>query len=297
MAKTTGIQGLRREKQLLSVLFLIPIFLLLAIFILYSILYCFKTSLYNWNGLTQAKFIGLRNWSRLMGDNHFWLALGNNFKIVFISIFGELPLGLALAYFLDSHSKGTRAYKLIWFLPILMSTSAIGTLFGYFLNNYFGPIAGLLNLFGIQMPSLLGNTETALYTVCIAVVGHFVPFYMIYYLAGLSSIGEEIYEAAIIDGATRRQYFFKCALPIISPTIRNAIVLQLVGSLKTFDMIYVMTQGGPSGATELMATYMYKQTFLSSKFGYGAAIASAMFIIITVCALTAVRLLNGKEEA
>ena len=140
------------------------------------------------------------------------------------------------------------------------------------------------------MPSLLGNSKYAFWTVGFAVVWQFVPYYMIYYLAGLSSIPVEMYEAAVMDGATRTQYTFKCAIPMLMPTITNAIVLQLIGSLKSFDLFYVMTMGVSN--TELMATYMYKQTFQMTRMGYGSAIASAMFVIITSIALITVRILR-----
>ena len=120
---------------------------------------------------------------------------------------------------------------------------------------------------------------------------------MIYFLAGLSSLPVEIYEAAIIDGATRGQYFWRVAMPFMKGTIKSAAVLSLIGSLKYFDLIYVMTQGGPNGATELMATYMYKNAFQIFKMGYGSTVASAMFVIITAIALLTLKALNGKEEA
>lgn len=286
----------RREKNVLIAMFLFPTFLLLSIFIFYSIFNNFQISFYDWDGLGgMDNFIGLQNWSRLLSDSTFWRAAVNNIQLVFISIFIELPIGLALAYFLDIYGKKVNFFKIGWFLPLLMSSTAIGTLFSFFLDNYFGPIAGFLNLFNIQMPTLLGSTTYALYAVGFAIVWQFTPFYMVYYLAGLSSIPEELYEASVIDGAKRSQYFFRIALPILSPTIRNAIVLQLIGSLKYFDLIYVMTGGGPSGATELMATYMYRQSFLNTRMGYGATVAGAMFIIITTLALITVKFLNRKE--
>lgn len=283
--------SLRKEKITISILFLAPVFILLGVFFFYSIFYSFRTSLYNWNGIKVPKFVGLANWKQLFNDTAFWKATVNNLKLIIVSVGVELPLGLVLALFLDNHGKKVNIFKVLWFLPFLMSSAAIGVLFSYLVNNYTGPISGMLkSWFEIKMPSLLGNSKYAFWTVGFAVVWQFVPYYMIYYLAGLSSIPVEMYEAAVMDGATRTQYTFKCAIPMLMPTITNAIVLQLIGSLKSFDLFYVMTMGVSN--TELMATYMYKQTFQMTRMGYGSAIASAMFVIITSIALITVRILR-----
>ncbi|NRW36638.1 ABC-type sugar transport system permease subunit [Clostridium beijerinckii] len=116
------------------------------------------------------------------------------------------------------------------------------------------------------------------------------------FLAAYSGIPSDLYEAAIIDGAKKSQYFWKIALPLMKPAIKSAIVLSMVGSLKYFDLIYVMTGGGPGNASELMATYMYKNAFLSQRMGYGSAIASGMFILITIISLITIKTLNRKED-
>lgn len=296
--KNSSMHSLKREKNIVRVAFLLPVFFFVCVFIFYSIYFCFRASMHDWNGvgaLTSENFNGLHNWQRLLKDSDFWKAAVNNIKMIFISICGQLPIGLLLALFVDTYGKKAGPFKIIWFLPYLMSSATIGILFAYVVNNYNGPIAGMLKtFFDIKMPSLLGNPQYAFATVSVAVVWQFVPFYMIYYLAGLSSIPVELYEAAVIDGAARWQYVVKCAIPMIMPTIKNAIVLQLIGSLKYFDLFYVMTQGASN--TELMATYMYKQTFQHTRMGYGSAIAAAMFLIITLLALTTVKLLNRKGD-
>lgn len=298
MGKKASMNNLKREKNMVRVLFLLPIFILIGVFIFYSIYFCFRASLYNWNGvgeLTADKLNNFGNWKALFKDKEFWHAATNNIKMIFVSVFGQLPIGLIMALFIDYYEKAAKPFKVLWFLPYLMSSSTIGLLFSYLVNNYTGPIAGMLKtFFDVKMPSLLGNPEHAFSVVAIAVIWQFVPFYMIYYLAGLSSIPVELYEASVIDGATRLQYTFKCAIPMIAPTIKNAIVLQLIGSLKYFDLIYVMTQGAQK--TELMATYMYKTTFQMTRMGYGSAIAAAMFLIITFLALITVKFLNRKGD-
>ena len=119
---------------------------------------------------------------------------------------------------------------------------------------------------------------------------------MVYFLAAYSSLPSDVYEAAIIDGATKGQYFWKVALPMMKPSIKSAIILSMVGSLKYFDLIYVMTGGGPGTSSELMATYMYKTAFSSQRMGYGSTIACGMFILITVISLVTMKILNRNGD-
>jgi len=141
---------------------------------------------------------------------------------------------------------------------------------------------------------LLGNPRTALYTVIGVIAWQFTPFYMVYCMAAYTNISTDVFEAARIDGATRGQYFRKIALPLLKPSLKSAAILSMVGSLKYFDLVYVMTGGGPGTSTELMATYMYKYSFSKFNMGYGSTVAAGMFILISVVSLVTVKLLNGK---
>ncbi len=136
----------------------------------------------------------------------------------------------------------------------------------------------------------------ALYTVIGVVAWQYTPFYMVYFVAGYSGFDNDIYEASIIDGATRAKYVFHVAIPMMLPTIKSACILSLIGSLKYFDLVYVMTEGGPGNATDLMATYMYSTTFMYFKMGYGSAVAAGMFILITGIAIIIRRLLQGRGD-
>ena len=119
---------------------------------------------------------------------------------------------------------------------------------------------------------------------------------MVYTMAAYTNISEDVYEASLIDGATKGQYFWRIALPLLTPSLKSAAILSMVGSLKYFDLIYVMTGGGPGNSTELMATYMYKKAFTEFNMGYGSAVAGGMFILITSLSLITMRLINGKKE-
>lgn len=288
----------QRNTRKVAALFLAPVTILLIVFILYPIIDTFITSGYQWNGISSAKeFIGFENWKTLLTDKNFWIAFRNNLVIMVLSIVIQIPIGLALATFLDFGGKKLTIFKVIWFVPLLMSSVAIGFLFTYALATNGGIVSTISGWFGGGNIDLLGNPKTALLTVIIVICWQFTPFYMVYFMAAFTNIPYDVFEATRIDGATRGQYFWRIALPLLVPSMKSAAILSMVGSLKYFDLIYVMTGGGPGTSTELMATYMYKQSFKNFNMGYGSAVAGGMFILISMVALITMKLLKGKEEA
>ena len=241
---------------------------------------------FRWNGISaDQEFIGLGNWKKLLTDTKFWTAFLNNIKVMVLSILIQIPLGIAMATFVEFAGKKATIFKILWFIPMLMSSVAIGFLFTYALATNGGIISSISQFLGGKNIDLLGNPKTALYTVIAVIAWQFTPFYMVYCVAGYTNVSEDVYEASVIDGANKRQYFTHIALPLLKPTIKGAAVLSMVGSLKYFDLIYVMTDGGPNGATELMATYMYKLSFAQFNMGYGSAVAGGMFILISFISL------------
>ncbi len=299
MNKKTSL-AMRRQRAvaMCATVFLLPVLVLLCTFLLYPIIQTFISSFTSWNGISPNKtFNGIYNWNKLIHDMDFWRAFGNNVKIMILSLVIQMPVGILLATFLDAGGRKFNIFKVLWFLPLLMSSVAVGYLFHYALATNNGIITALSQFFGGGKVDLLGNQATALYAVIGVVCWQFIPFYMVYYMAGYSSISEDLYEASIVDGATRNQYVLKIALPLLVPTIKSAVVMSVTGSLKYFDLVYVMTQGGPGTSTELMATYMYKTSFVTYNMGYGSAIAAGMFILITIIAAIIMKLMNsGGDE-
>lgn len=287
----------QRDTRRVAALFLAPVTILMIIYIFYPIIDTFLTSTYQWNGISaDKKFIGIRNWITLLKDESFRIAFKNNVVIMVLSIVIQLPLGLALATFLDLGGKKLTVFKVIWFIPLLMSSVAIGFLFTYALATNGGVVSTISGWLGGGNVDLLGNPKTALFTVIGVICWQFTPFYMVYFMAAYTNIPYDVFEAARIDGATRVQYFRKVALPLLIPSIKSAAILSMVGSLKYFDLIYVMTGGGPGTSTELMATYMYKKSFSNFNMSYGSAVAGGMFILISMIALITMKLINGNKE-
>jgi raffinose/stachyose/melibiose transport system permease protein len=291
--------GKRRQKTTnrAAAVFLLPVMIILVVFIFYPIVDSFLISFQKWNGISAERtFIGLANWKKLVKDSSFWLAFRNNVEIMILSIIIQIPIGLAEATFIEFAGRKATVCKVIWFIPMLMSSVAIGFLFTYALAANGGMVSEISKFFGGKNIDLLGNPKTALLTVIFVIAWQFIPFYMVYCMAAYTNISEDVYEAALIDGATNGQYFWRIALPLLMPSLKSAAILSMVGSLKYFDLIYVMTGGGPGTSTELMATYMYKKAFSEFNMGYGSTIAGGMFILITAMSLITMRLINGKGE-
>ncbi|MFO7320253.1 MAG: sugar ABC transporter permease [Chloroflexota bacterium] len=272
----------------------------MVLFVVWPIINSFELSLYQWNGISPTRdYIGLNNWTRLISDRVFWKAFGNNLIVVVLSIAVQMPLALLLAIMLERTTNlvVARFLKTVYFFPMLMSSVAIGILFKYIYDPSFGPLSQALKALGLASLNRqwLGDPGIVLYSIIAVICWQYIPFYMILFLAALTGIPEDLRDAARIDGANEGQYYRYIAVPIISGTLRTAVVLSLIGSLKYFDLIWVMSEGGPNNASELMATYMYKKAFPSFEMGYGSTVASALFLIVMGVGLITMKLTRRFE--
>lgn len=241
MKQAANALGKRRQKSTnqAAFVFLLPVMVIMCVFIFYPIVDSFRISTLEWNGISAEKtFIGLDNWIKLVQDKNFWMAFRNNIIIMVLSIAIQIPIGLAEATFIEFAGKKSTIFKVLWFIPMLMSSVAIGFLFTYALASNGGIVSTISQLFGGGNIDLLGNPKTALITVIFVIAWQFVPFYMVYTMAAYTNISEDVYEASLIDGATKGQYFWKIALPLLTPSLKSAAILSMVGSLKYFDLCY-----------------------------------------------------------
>lgn len=285
MLEIEAFKRIKRNYKLTILFLLLPALLVYGTFNIYGIFLTFFYSLHKWTGVSKNLiFIGLDNFIKLYQDPILWHSFFNNLKLIVVSILIQLPLGLLLALIIQSGFKGMKFYRTVYFIPMLISTVAIGILWSLIYNPTFGLLNALLDLLklGQFKTGWLGNEKTAFIAVLITICWQYTPFYMILMRAGLVGIPAELYEAARIDGANEWQGFRHVTLPLMSGTIKTAAILSLVGSLKYFDLIYIMTDGGPNRATELMSTYMYKNSFVDFNMGYGSAIASFIFLVAIV---------------
>lgn len=280
----------------LFLLFLLPTLFVYGVFIIYPVFSTLNSSFYDWSGLNDIRrFIGFENYRELFKDPAFIQSMVNNLWVVLVSVFVQIPLGLTLALVVSRTVVRSKIYKVVYFLPYLMSTVAIGLTWSFLYDPMIGVINKGLSAIGVDTNNLLwlADERLALMSVLIVVVWNFAPFYMIMFNAAMSTISEDYYEAASIDGATTFQKFRKITFPLLIPSIASSTVLSIVGSLKSFDLFYIMTKGGPGSSTELMGTYMYKQGFTYFKMGYASSAAFTMFFV-AVISIMFIRFVQSK---
>ena len=248
----------------------------------YPIICSIQYSLLDWSGMTSnATFVGLANYTELLRDELFWNAFANSFKYMGMIVPLELAVSLFLAYMLNNEKlRGRSLYRTMYFIPVITTASVVGIIMVFILGVQ-GPVNhALVALNIIDSPvNFLGNAKYALLTLVVISLWKGLGTYMTYWLAGLQGVPKDVYEAATIDGADRRQTFFHIVLPLIAPTGGIIAILCAINSLKVFDIVKTMTEGGPYYATDVIATYVYRTAF-SSEFGMsrlGYASAAALF--------------------
>lgn len=277
---------------------LLPAVLLYLIFVIYPIIRSFFYGFYDWNGLSEPVYIGLQNFKEIIMDPIFWLAFKNNILIVLASVFGQVPLGLILAVILNRQLRGAGFFRTLFFIPMILSTVVVGLLWAMMLNSQVGIVNIVLTKIGMTglVQDWLGDPKLTMFTLCAVIIWQCTGFYMVIFLAALQNIPRDIMEAAAIDGANEVQILLRITLPILWSTVMTSVVLCIAGSMRSFDLVYVMTQGGPAHASELMATYMYNKTFSVYKYGYGSAISLMIFAISFGLILISQNLM-GKKKA
>jgi raffinose/stachyose/melibiose transport system permease protein len=262
--------------------FLLPAAILYTGLVLLPVVQAIYYSFWRWNGLGPLQnFIGLDNYVRLLRDRVFVGALGHNLQLVVLSILIQLPLALGLALLVRGLVRGRAIFRTIFFLPFVLSEVVTGVIW----NFIYRPDGGLINaliqsvLPGFKDTALLANPKTVLYALFGVITWKFFGYHMILYIAGLQNIPAELEEAAQIDGCDKLQTLRHITIPLLGNTIRLSIYLSVLGSLQFFDLIWVMTTGGPVSASDTMATYLYKFGFQRFQLGYGSAIAVIIFLI------------------
>ncbi|MRX74200.1 ABC transporter permease subunit [Bacillus lacus] len=260
-------------------LYILPALLLILVLIYIPIGLTGYYGLMKWDGIGEMTFIGLANYTALLQDSLFWNSAYHSFLL---ALFSALSLAgyLAISLILAGKIKGATILRKIYLIPMLLSSVAIAQLWLKIYHPGNGLINSVLTAIGVQNPpSWLAEPGTVLYAIFIPIIWQYAGFYILIYYAALKGIPETLIEAAKIDGANPLQIAWKIKVPLISGVIKVTIVLAIVGSLKYFDLIYVMTGGGPNGASEVIASYMYQKAFNTYDFGYGSAIGFALLLI------------------
>lgn len=276
------------------ILFLFPAVLFIAVFLYYPFfMSCYK-SFFNWDGFATSTFIGFDNYKAMFKDLQVRQAIKNTFFMMFLACAVQVGLGLLLAIIVDHVSKGAKFFKTVYFFPIVISATAIGVMFKLFYAYDGGPLNNLLLRFGKEPVNWL-SYEMALGSVSVPIIWQYVGFYFVILLTAINGIPQSLYESAYLDGITGITKTIYITIPLIWDMIKVCLVLAITGSLKVFDMVFVITRGGPMSATELLGTYMYKRTFFDNRFGYGSTIAVFIVFLGIVVSSVVNRVLRSEE--
>lgn len=290
-----------RRMRLRSILvgwsFILPNFLGFALFTLVPVIAAFGLAFMKWDGFNDPQFVGIRNFTRLFGDDNFRIALLNT---VLYAV-GHVPLTLAfalgLALLLNQKLRGIAFFRVAIFFPYITSLVAIAIGWNMLFNPTSGPINQGLQLLGIaHPPGWTASTGWALPAVIITGVWRDMGYYMVLFLAGLQAIPNEYYEAASVDGAGGWRKFWSITLPSLRPTTFLVLVLLSVSSFKVFDLIFVMTQGGPGRATLVLSQLIYQDGIINGQFGYASAISLVLFVIVLVVTVFQFRIQQRRER-
>jgi len=274
----------RRNRQTLAPwLFLAPGILFFLFYVVFPIFQSFQLSAYRWDGLGEPQFIGLDNYRELATDRAFEVSLWNNLKWLVLYLLA-IPAGLFIALFLNQTVTGIRIYKSLFFFPFVISQVVVGLVFTWFYDPTFGLLNSMLGAVGLGPINVLGDPTLATYGIILAGLWPQVAYCMILYLTGLNAVDPEQVEAARLDGARGWRMLWYVILPQLRPATFIAFVVTIIGALRSFDLISIMTNGGPFGSTRVLSFYMFEKALSEYGFrmGYGAAIAVVLFLIMLV---------------
>mgnify|MGYP005852249363 CR=1 FL=1 len=283
MPDASAARGLWRanQRRLAPFLFLAPG---AAMFLLYVVAPIFESmwiSLYDWDGIGQATWIGLENYVELLDDDAFYTSLVNNVWWLALYMLA-VPLGLAVALFLNQTVAGIRLYKSLFFFPFVISQVVVGLVFAWFYDPGFGLLKLVFAAFGAQAPAILADERYVTFGIIAAGLWPQTAYCMILFLTGLNAVDPEQVEAGRLDGAKGLRMLWFIVLPQLRPATFIAVVVTVIGALRSFDLVAIMTDGGPYGSSRVLAFYMYEQALgeYGFRMGYGAAIAVVLFAIM-----------------
>ena len=283
----------RNQLKLAPFLFLAPAVGLFLVFVIYPIADSIWVSFHEWSGvnryavddegnLKNFKWVGLDNYIYLFtNDDEFYVSVFNNIKWFFFSLIA-IPFGILLALFLNQQILGIRWVKSFFYFPFVINAVVIGIVFTWFYNPKYGSLTYLLGFFGMEPFPILSDENYATYGIIVASLFPGIAYTMIIYITGLTAVSKDMIEAGRIDGASGFTMFWNIILPQLRPATLIAVVVTIVGALRSFDLIAVMTGGGPWGSTNVLAYKMYEDSLFNFRMGYGASTAVVLFILMDI---------------
>jgi raffinose/stachyose/melibiose transport system permease protein len=271
------------RRNLQAYMLVAPALILFAFFIVYPIS---RTIFISFQDVgitdTRSRFVGLGNYAEMMGDRIFWRSIRNNVTILVVSVLFQVGGGLILAAVLQRGIRTGRAFfRTLHFAPVIMSVVAVGLLWQLVYDPGMGILNKVLNALSLPVPKQgwLGDPQIVVYAILVAACWQYTGYIMVIVLAGMQSVNESIYESARLDGANEVQLFFRITIPIIRNVIIVATLLTMVGAFKVFDIVFVLTRGGPANASQVLGTYIYYNAFTVNRAGYASALAVVLLVV------------------
>jgi len=272
---------LELQYKLAPVYFLAPALILFSIFVIFPIFQTIWISFHAWSGFGSMKWIGVENYKTLFSDSRFYMSLKNNVLWLLLMMLAPV-IGLAVALFLNQQIRGMKLIKSLFFFPFVINLVVVGLVFSWFYNPDLGLLAELFKLVGLKPIPILADENLATFGVIFAGLWPQTSYCMILYITGLTAVSPTLVEAGRIDGASGWQMLYHVILPQLRPATIIALTVTVIGALRSFDLIAIMTAGGPWGSSYVLAYHMYDEALFNFKMGYGASIAVVLFLIMTV---------------
>lgn len=276
-------------------LFLAPALLMFTVFVVRPIGLSIWIGFHEWDGLGAREWIGLDNYRELLDDDLFYTSLENN--VAWLLLYMLAPVfGLAVALLLNQEVRGMRLAKALFFFPFVISQVVVGLVFSWFLDPSFGLASMIFQSLGLEPVAVLSDERYVTYGIIAAGLWPQIAYCMILYLTGLNNVDAEVVEAARMDGARGITMLRHIVLPQLRPATFMAVVVTVIGALRSFDLVAIMTAGGPYGSSSVLAYYMYEQSIFSFRMGYGAAIATVLFLIMDLFIAAFLRRMLRQEQ-
>ena len=296
-----GLSSFRTSSQAQGLALLAPALVVYCMFAIYPMLNVVALSFMRWNGLTAAAhFVGLDNYTEVFTqDPVFWTAVRNTVLWTAMSVVFPPTIGFLLALSLNQKVPGRGALRALFYLPVIIAPIAVATMWRWMYDPFFGLFNAVLTAVGLQglIQDWLGDRDVALYSMFVAYVWQTVGFSLVLFLAGLQNVSPTLVEASRVDGASRFQIFRFVTLPALRPSITIVLILSVINSLKAFDIVYGMTQGGPAQSTQMLALWAFTQAMQLGDFGRGAAISVVLLLITTAIVVPYLRWMrSGHRE-
>lgn len=287
-------KSLTRER-LTGLAFLVPTLVLFLAFVVYPIIYNLQASTLDWDGINAGTFVGLDNYIQLFQDPTFLITVRNSVFWIVLTILPQTAVGFLLAVALNQQLRGSTVYRALFFIPAILSPVVVGIVWQSILDPFSGVLAQFGRATGLTFLSgdYLTNPDTAIFTVIFVNVWMWTGFSMLFYLAGLQLIDPSLTEAARVDGANGFQTMVKITFPLLKNTTLSLVLLGIIGSLKTFELVYVLTQGGPNHASEMLPTFAFQEAFQLQSVGYASAISVVLLVIAVASSLSMVRVFGA----